>query len=238
LLQIEEKIRHANWKAAEIAVALRDKRKHAAGSASSRSSSFSPNDTHSTSTGTIVTPATTPSPSVPPSPRSTGKKRAPLHVAFVSPPHADDTASDHRGESKLRESARPPVSFSWSNEACCGDYADGMERKHGEDVRRRSGESRGSPGPSRLGHSSPRSKPPSTPNTPPRSPHANVSPQVSPAHPASPLNPGLEVALTPRVIAKAQKHARFAISALNYEDAEQSKRELRNALETLEREKV
>jgi vacuolar protein sorting-associated protein VTA1 len=34
-------------------------------------------------------------------------------------------------------------------------------------------------------------------------------------------------------IAKAQKHARWAISALNFEDAETAVRELRNALKTL-----
>ncbi|KAJ3829837.1 DUF605-domain-containing protein [Lentinula raphanica] len=42
-----------------------------------------------------------------------------------------------------------------------------------------------------------------------------------------------EVELTPAVIAKAQKHCRFAISALDYEDAEQARKELRAALATL-----
>jgi hypothetical protein len=41
------------------------------------------------------------------------------------------------------------------------------------------------------------------------------------------------VELTPAVIAKAQKHARFAISALDYEDHEQAKKELRTALAIL-----
>jgi len=39
--------------------------------------------------------------------------------------------------------------------------------------------------------------------------------------------------LTPTLIAKAQKHCRFAISALDYEDAEQAKKELRAALAIL-----
>jgi vacuolar protein sorting-associated protein VTA1 len=43
----------------------------------------------------------------------------------------------------------------------------------------------------------------------------------------------LPVDLTPSVIAKAQKHARFAISALDYEDHEQAKKELRTALAIL-----
>ncbi|KAJ3846149.1 Vta1 like-domain-containing protein [Lentinula lateritia] len=42
-----------------------------------------------------------------------------------------------------------------------------------------------------------------------------------------------EVELTPAVVAKAQKHCRFAISALDYEDVEQAKKELRAALSAL-----
>jgi vacuolar protein sorting-associated protein VTA1 len=40
--------------------------------------------------------------------------------------------------------------------------------------------------------------------------------------------------LTPQLIAKAQKHCRFAISALDYEDADQARKELRAALAVLE----
>lgn len=39
--------------------------------------------------------------------------------------------------------------------------------------------------------------------------------------------------LTPQVIARAQKHCRFAISALDYEDPEQAVKELRAALQLL-----
>jgi vacuolar protein sorting-associated protein VTA1 len=39
--------------------------------------------------------------------------------------------------------------------------------------------------------------------------------------------------LTPQLIAKAQKHCRFAISALDYEDADQARKELRAALAVL-----
>jgi len=39
--------------------------------------------------------------------------------------------------------------------------------------------------------------------------------------------------LTSTQIAKAQKHCRFAISALEYEDAEQARKELRAALAVL-----
>jgi vacuolar protein sorting-associated protein VTA1 len=41
------------------------------------------------------------------------------------------------------------------------------------------------------------------------------------------------VELTPGLIAKAQKHCRFAISSLDYEDAEQARKELRAALTLL-----
>jgi vacuolar protein sorting-associated protein VTA1 len=39
--------------------------------------------------------------------------------------------------------------------------------------------------------------------------------------------------LTPSMIAKVQRHCRFAISSLDYEDAEQAKKELRTALSLL-----
>ncbi|OCH94754.1 DUF605-domain-containing protein [Obba rivulosa] len=41
------------------------------------------------------------------------------------------------------------------------------------------------------------------------------------------------VQLTPEIVARAQKHCRFAISSLDYEDAEQAKKELRAALRVL-----
>ena len=54
-----------------------------------------------------------------------------------------------------------------------------------------------------------------------------VSSMVQPPTKSSQLNTD-DVA-----IAKAQKHARWAISALNFEDAETAVRELRDALKTL-----
>ena len=52
------------------------------------------------------------------------------------------------------------------------------------------------------------------------------------APPAPPVQ-AADVELTPGLIAKAQKHCRFAISSLDYEDAEQAKKELRAALSLL-----
>lgn len=70
-------------------------------------------------------------------------------------------------------------------------------------------------------------------SSPPRS-----YPAVIPPPPPPPLMsaaiPSSHVELTPQLIAKAQKHCRFAISSLDYEDAEQAKKELRTALALLE----
>ncbi|KAI9570263.1 Vta1 like-domain-containing protein [Boletus coccyginus] len=48
-----------------------------------------------------------------------------------------------------------------------------------------------------------------------------------------PYPPPRDLDLTPKLIAKAQKHCRFAISALDYEDTQHAIRELKAALETL-----
>lgn len=57
-------------------------------------------------------------------------------------------------------------------------------------------------------------------------------PTTDPIHvPAYPPPRGVE--LTPKLVAKAQKHCRFAISALDYEDTQHAIRELKAALETL-----
>ena len=96
---------------------------------------------------------------------------------------------------------------------------------------------------------------PSTPPLPPNLSNIYVSPAPPPAVPpapqpstyspnsiyapsgpafSSPSIPQAEpVILTPAIIAKAQKHCRFAISSLDYEDAEQARKELRAALSAL-----
>jgi vacuolar protein sorting-associated protein VTA1 len=45
--------------------------------------------------------------------------------------------------------------------------------------------------------------------------------------------PQTQVIVDDEAIAKAQKHARWAISALNFEDVETAVKELKNALNTL-----
>ncbi|PFH49684.1 hypothetical protein AMATHDRAFT_147198 [Amanita thiersii Skay4041] len=71
--------------------------------------------------------------------------------------------------------------------------------------------------------------PPSVPSTIHIEPSFSVHSPV-PEQP-SPLTPG--AVLTPSLITKVQRHCRFAISALDYEDAEQARKELRAALAAL-----
>jgi vacuolar protein sorting-associated protein VTA1 len=72
--------------------------------------------------------------------------------------------------------------------------------------------------------------PPSAPYTPyiqiPRQP-------LPPPPPPPPPETSAPPELTPGLIAKTQKHCRFAISALDYEDVEQARKELRAALAIL-----
>lgn len=76
------------------------------------------------------------------------------------------------------------------------------------------------------------SAPPAPPSSISASSHAFTStwhPGYSSMHPPEPL----PMELTPSMVTKAQRHARFAISALDYEDREQAIKELRTALEAL-----
>ncbi|KIM47740.1 hypothetical protein M413DRAFT_208471 [Hebeloma cylindrosporum] len=76
------------------------------------------------------------------------------------------------------------------------------------------------------------------PASPPRNyiyapPPSQTSPTTQSGRYGNALAPTAEVELTPGLIAKAQKHCRFAISSLDYEDAEQARKELRAALALL-----
>ena len=79
--------------------------------------------------------------------------------------------------------------------------------------------------------------PPLIPSAPPYVP-PEPGPQPTPALPvhvfaAPPSVPSSREDLTPSLVVKIQKHCRFAISSLDYEDAEQARKELRTALELL-----
>lgn len=85
------------------------------------------------------------------------------------------------------------------------------------------------------------SSPPHPQNQPAASPSSsrNINIYAPPSSnarvpvPSLPPNLPSPADLTPGVIAKAQKHCRFAISALDYEDGEQARKELRAALAVL-----
>lgn len=93
------------------------------------------------------------------------------------------------------------------------------------------------PAPQMSGYPNTRHIQPPSMGPTPSSPYAHVH-SVPPAS-----SPGVGAAtstvttrpaeLTPQIIARAQKHCRFAISALDYEDAEQAVKELRAALRML-----
>jgi vacuolar protein sorting-associated protein VTA1 len=95
--------------------------------------------------------------------------------------------------------------------------------------------------PSSPTHLVPSSPPPTTPHLA-GGPYASAPPLPPPppvpyVHIQRPPPPPPETSpppeLTPGLISEAQKHCRFAISALDYEDAEQARKELRAALAIL-----
>ncbi|KAI0814797.1 Vta1 like-domain-containing protein [Irpex lacteus] len=80
--------------------------------------------------------------------------------------------------------------------------------------------------------------PPSLPSGPPPVVQSPSPPPPILSYPAQPQHQSHIPAatpedLTPQVIARVQKHCKFAISALDYEDAEQARKELRAALRML-----
>jgi vacuolar protein sorting-associated protein VTA1 len=86
---------------------------------------------------------------------------------------------------------------------------------------------------------------PPAPSAPPLPPPPSVPPLPSPSSapyvqisrplPPPPPEPSPPPELTPGLIAKAQKHCRFAISSLDYEDVQQARKELHAALAILGR---
>ena len=70
-------------------------------------------------------------------------------------------------------------------------------------------------------------------SAPPLPPPPSVPYVRKPRPPPPPPEPSPPPELSPGLIAKAQKHCRFAISSLDYEDAEQARKELRAALAIL-----
>lgn len=76
--------------------------------------------------------------------------------------------------------------------------------------------------------------PASAPPVPPSHPRTVVSPSIqSPPPPAVAAAPAAPVELSHSLVSKIQKHCRFAISSLDYEDADQARKELKAALALL-----
>jgi vacuolar protein sorting-associated protein VTA1 len=76
---------------------------------------------------------------------------------------------------------------------------------------------------------------PPQPSAPPLPPPPSVSYVQISRPPPPPPEPSPPPELTPGLIAKAQKHCRFAISSLDYEDVQQARKELHAALAILGR---
>ena len=76
---------------------------------------------------------------------------------------------------------------------------------------------------------------PPQPSAPPLAPPPSTPYVQIPRPPPPPPEPSPTPELTPSLIAKAQKHCRFAISSLDYEDVEQARKELHAALAILGR---
>ena len=76
---------------------------------------------------------------------------------------------------------------------------------------------------------------PPQPSAPPLAPPPSASYVQISRPPPPPPEPSPPPELTPGLIAKAQKHCRFAISSLDYEDVQQAKKELHAALAILGR---
>ncbi|KAI9444875.1 Vta1 like-domain-containing protein [Lactarius indigo] len=243
----EEKVRYSKWRAAEISKALREGRQPtpALGGAEAAAESGS---------YPALAPALAPVP-----PTFAGDRSAPdehstfnLNTSLGIPPKSapvpiNGTTASH---SILAESPSPPPSVKSSAS---------KSRRHRDSKISPTSSPRGSPtlGQGRgrntsLGSSSltssptttaqrstspthfiPRNSPPSTVPYLTGTPYASAPPPASP--PSVPYAPGTSPPpeLTPGLIAKAQKHCRFAISALDYEDAEQARKELRSALAIL-----
>jgi len=78
----------------------------------------------------------------------------------------------------------------------------------------------------------PSTSPPKAPPAPASATYQIYAPIPAPPAPVSAASSAPSL-LTPVIIAKAQKHCKFAISSLDYDDAEQAKKELRAALTLL-----
>lgn len=236
--KVEEKIRYSKWKAADIAKAFREGRKPAPGPAASETEAMPAIAPEPAAADEGISPdrkprsawvsgelegqpspqAVTPPPVPPPRPLSAGftPPSLPAHQEVVPQPSIvddhhlpqfpDPPPSDRHNVPQFPDSPPPP------------DHYNAPQFPE-------------LPPPS----------PPPIPSAPPfyLSPANHQPAQISPIVPSpsmfmtSPPMTSAQVELTPSLVVKVQKHCRYAISALDYEDAEQARKELRAALALL-----
>ncbi|KAJ3919648.1 DUF605-domain-containing protein [Lentinula edodes] len=239
----EGKIRYSKWKAADIAKAFREGRKPTPGAAGEQSSQpvlelseqpftpprtllgVNPHTLEPTSPGNWSTAATPGAGTV----QGTPTDDSPMPSAFTGNSWPPESPTPNTRNQNRRGSQ----SSAGSTDSAQSFGLGGIERQRA--------------------NMSPRKVHFSTDTTSIHPPSANVAlfpsdaitpsftfqapPPLSVPNTILPLIPppivSQEVELTPAVVAKAQKHCRFAISALDYEDAEQAKKELRAALTAL-----
>lgn len=275
---VEAKLRYAQWKAADIAKALREGRRPTPGPVAPKvdpelvtgdSATLSQPSTSTKSPSPVPQPPTPPRTFREPSP-STGLHRSPRRQSPPPQlPAADITRANDvpvYGERRLDEETLTPGR--WSTTATPGydlthEQALGGIAEHDE-VSRRSTPISGSPPRAavRWAHS-PSTSPPRrhsprldatlppgfVPTNLPMAEYAGpcvvdsngitetfvpaASPYALPSHPSihAAVPPPPEV--PPSVVAMAQKHCRFAISSLDYEDVEQARKELLATLDLL-----
>lgn len=209
-----DKIRYAKWKAADIAKAFREGRKPTPGPAAEATEDEFP---------AVAAP-----PPVPDTP--------PTNVRPPTPPQLNpaEVARVNQQFSPFAAPPHPPQAYDASPEAWSTAATPGNFTPRAEDV----GDPINLNIPSQPVEPSLVTPVPSNvlppgfvPSAPPVAGDV-TPPAVSQRFLSSVVVPP-QFELTPLIIAKAQKHSRFAISALDYDDAETAKKELRAALALL-----
>ncbi|KAK2461541.1 hypothetical protein APHAL10511_006004 [Amanita phalloides] len=224
----DEKIRYAKWKAAEIAKAFREGRTPIPGPAAAPLTTEEPPATGNLETAVKTDIAATHEPAIPPpfvesetsrAPRSTwvsGELEGLPSPVSVTPPPVPQRPLN-AGVIPTVPSFNPDVNPDW-NTAPAQSFTEDVDQPW-------------FPQPPPLVPSAPPYVPP---DAGPRSPPVPSAPPTIPNPVPVPVPaPRPLEELAPSLVVKIQKHCRYAISALDYEDAEQARRELRAALDLL-----
>jgi len=235
IVQNEDKIRYAKWKAADISKAFREGRKPTPGPAGQIEDpvSFEQPGGSSDSNKLVHQPAT----------------QAVYDIRDESPTRSKNSL---RSEGNGSSTNSASISSPGQKKAWVSDDVEEMPSPSSHPFLEYSSnvpsQAEVYQGPSSIcAPSPPLSSPPSITQAGTSSPascsHMNVYPDQSASNCLPPKSsassvtasaPPSSMELAPEFIAKAQKHCRFAISSLDYEDVEQAKKELRTALALLD----